>query len=83
MIEDREGVRVVEKTFSWTEPLINIPKLGTKSGTTKVQLGADRAVGANGADGGTRKFLKKIEKCPQTAKNNVSLMSPPFGTKNL
>lgn len=29
------------------------PKVGPKSGTTKVRLGAERAVGADGAEGGT------------------------------
>jgi len=31
-----------------------------KLGTTKVQLGANRAVGADGAEGGTWEFSKKI-----------------------
>ena len=33
----------------------------TKSGTTKVQLGAERAVGADSAEGRTCRFPKKIK----------------------
>lgn len=36
-------------------------KVGPKSGTTKVQLGAERAVGADSAEGRTCEFPKKIK----------------------
>ena len=36
-------------------------KVGTKSGTTKVQLGAERAGSADGAEGKTCESSKKIK----------------------
>jgi len=49
-------------------------------GTTKVQVGADRAVGANRAEGETSEFSQKIDKCLQNSQKQCIATWPPFGT---
>jgi len=51
-------------------------KVGPKSGTTKVQLGAERTEGADGAEHKKLQFPKKIKIPSKNGKNNVLRKSP-------
>jgi hypothetical protein len=52
-------------------------KVGPKSGTTKVQLGADRTEGADGAEHKIGVFPRKSKIPSKNGKNNVLRKSPP------
>ena len=58
-------------------------KVGPKSGTSKVQLGAERAVGADSAEGRTCEFPKKIKILCKNGKNDVLLGVTPSAPASL